>query len=149
MTPKSQDESHENITEFSKTEDHAKMVSDNESFVASGSKEESTELETMYYSDIYAISTITPVHEDNFYATTEDDVAEADIKEDSIAEENSTKKYETEEYSTDEENTHEDITEEDITEEDVTEEDVTEEYQFVNQQQKEFNLIKEEVETIK
>ena len=33
--------------------------------------EDSNDLETMYYSDIYAISTIQPVHEQSFYATTE------------------------------------------------------------------------------
>ena len=38
--------------------------------------EESNYLETMYYSDIYAISTIQPVHEVTFYATTEEVITE-------------------------------------------------------------------------
>jgi hypothetical protein len=61
--------------------------------------EDSNDLETMYYSDIYAISTIQPVHEYTFYATTADTGS------------------------------------------------LREEYELIKQKEKEFNLLKEEIDT--
>ena len=73
ITPQSQQQSYEYTTNFTNTEDHENMLTVEKFLLASGNEdEESKELETMYYSDIYAISTIQPVHEVTFYATTEE-----------------------------------------------------------------------------
>jgi len=98
MTLQSQQENYEYTTNFENTEFHANKFSEEKNIESPGIEgEESKDLETMYYSDIYAISTMQPVHEYTFYATTE--------------------------------------------------EDNTEEDQFVKEKEKDFNLIKEEIET--
>lgn len=92
-------ENYEYTTNFTNPEVHANKLSEEKNLEAPGTgieEEESKDLETMYYSDIYAISTMQPVHEYTFYATTE--------------------------------------------------EDITEEDQFVKEKEKDFNLIKEEIE---
>jgi len=78
-TPKSQQENYEYTTNFENVEVHANKFSEEKNTEAPGiEEEESKDLETMYYSDIYAISTMQPVHEYTFYATTEEDYAEED-----------------------------------------------------------------------
>eukprot|EP00092_Neocalanus_flemingeri_P013347 GFUD01014391.1.p1 GENE.GFUD01014391.1~~GFUD01014391.1.p1 ORF type:complete len:795 (-),score=178.71 GFUD01014391.1:57-2441(-) len=98
MTIPTQLNIYEYTTNFENTEVHANNISEEKDVEVPGiEKEESKDLETMYYSDIYAISTMQPVHEYTFYATTE--------------------------------------------------EDNTEEDQFAKEKEKDFNLIKEEIET--
>ena len=73
MTPQSQQKNIEYATQFTNDEDLA-----NNLLTLGIEEEESKELETMYYSDIYAISTIQPVHEVTFYATIAEDITESD-----------------------------------------------------------------------